>query len=144
MNRKEFLQSLGVSGAAIVATYCMGLTGCSSSNDPTPNASVDFTLNLNDAANAPLRANGGFIINTAQKVVVARTNTGGFVAATVVCSHEGNEKVSFNGSANEFQCSVHGARFDTAGKGLNANGSKGLKIYKTTFDATANTLRVTS
>jgi nitrite reductase/ring-hydroxylating ferredoxin subunit len=142
MNRKEFLQGLGMSGAAIFATYCLGLSGCSSkSNDPTPASNVDFTLNLNEPANAALRTNGGFVINTSQKVIVARTNTGSFVAATIVCSHEGKEQIYYN--ANEFQCAAHGARFDTTGKGLNANGSKGLKIYKTTYDAAANTVRVT-
>jgi cytochrome b6-f complex iron-sulfur subunit len=150
MNRKEFLKGLGFSGAAIFATYCMGgLTACSSStSSPTPSnptnpgttTKVDFTLDLTQNANAALNVNGGFVINTANQVVVARTTSGSFAAVTIVCSHEGNPNVSYNSSANNFRCSVHGATFDLQGRGTNANGSRGIKAYQTTL--TGNLLRV--
>lgn len=150
MNRKEFLKGLGFSGAAIFATYCMGgLTACSSStSSPTPSnptnpgttTKVDFTLDLTQTANAALNTNGGFVINTANQVVVARTVTGSFAAVTIVCSHEGNPQVRYNSAANNFACSVHGATFDLQGRGTNANGSKGIKAYQTTL--TGNSLRV--
>jgi cytochrome b6-f complex iron-sulfur subunit len=134
MNRKDFLKQLGLSGGAIFATYCMGgLTACSS-NTPTPASNVDFTLDLSLPANKALNTNGGYLISN--QVVVARTITGAFVAVTVVCSHEGETKVSYNANANNFSCSAHGATFDITGKGTNSNGSKGLKTYQTTLTGT--------
>jgi cytochrome b6-f complex iron-sulfur subunit len=133
MNRKDFLKSLGLSGAAIFATYCMGgLTACSS-NNPTPSP-ADFTLDLTVAANKNLTVNGGFIITN--NVVVARTNAGNYVAVTKICSHEGNPNVTFDAGNNRFYCTSHGALFDLQGKGLNSNGSGGIKTYQTTLTGT--------
>jgi cytochrome b6-f complex iron-sulfur subunit len=42
----------------------------------------------------------------------------------------------------QFYCTEHGAKFDTTGKGLNSEASKGLTVYKT--ELTANSLRVYS
>jgi nitrite reductase/ring-hydroxylating ferredoxin subunit len=134
MNRKEFLAQLGLGAAFVLTATCLG--GCSSDQIASPSNAVDFTLDLNDAANNALTTNGGFLIKN--KVVVARTNTGEYVAATQVCSHEGNVAVLF--SNNEFACTVHGARFDLKGNGLNAFGSKDLTVYKTSLNG--STLRV--
>ncbi len=140
MNRKEFLKGLGFSGAAIFATYCMGgLTACSSNvssptPNPTPTGKVDFSLNLDDTVNAPLNANGGFVVNAANQVVVARTTSGTFAAVTIVCSHEGNPNVTYRPTSNNFQCSVHGATFDLQGRGTNSFGSKGIKTYQTSLN----------
>jgi cytochrome b6-f complex iron-sulfur subunit len=139
MNRKEFLKGIGFSGAAIFATYCMGgLTACSSSTTATPTptstSKVDFTLDLDNAANAALTNNGGFVINAANKVVVARTLSGSFAAVTIVCSHELNPNVSYNRSADNFMCNIHGATFDLQGRGTNANGAKGIKAYQTSLN----------
>lgn len=145
MNRKEFLKNLGLSSAALMATYCLGgLQGCSSkSNDPAATAAtnVDFTLDLTLPANTTLNTNGGFIIK--DRVVVARTNTGTYVAVTQVCSHEGNVQVSFNAAQNKFICPVHGATFNTDGTGVagDSNASRGLKTYTTQL--TGTNLRVT-
>jgi cytochrome b6-f complex iron-sulfur subunit len=134
MNRKDFLKSLGISGAAIFATYCAGgLTSCTSDSN-TPASVTDFTLDLTLPANKSLNTNGGYVI--ANNVVVARTNTGSYVAVTKICSHEGNPNITFDGANNRFSCSSHGALFDIQGKGTNANGSRGLKTYQTVLTGT--------
>ena len=69
-----------------------------------------------------------------------KRQAGTYVAATVVCSHEGQRQVTFT-NANEFYCTAHGARYDPSGKGLNAEGSRGLKTY--TVTQSGNTLRIT-
>ena len=131
MERRDFLEKLGIGAAFVLTSSCLG--GCSKTDDaPT----IDFTVDLAAAANAALATNGGFIINAANKVVVARDTSGNYVAATQVCSHEGNVQVAYNKATNNYQCSAHGATFDLLGKGTNANGSKGLKIYKTTLTGT--------
>jgi cytochrome b6-f complex iron-sulfur subunit len=135
MNRIEFLKKLGFGGASLVAVYC---SSCVDENIPLAN--VDFTLDLTLAVNSALNSNGGFVIKN--RVVVARTSSGNFVAVTQVCSHEGQVQVSFRAASNDFQCSAHGATYNTAGAGTNANGSKGLTTYQTTLTGTS--LRVFS
>ncbi len=141
MDRKEFLKSLGFSAAAIAAVSSLScLYGCTSNNgnSPSPNSTVDFTIDINDSAYAALKTAGGYIVKDA--VVVAHTNDNSFAAVTVVCSHQGNPYVMFDGSTNTFYCPVHGARYSTTGKGLNANGARGLKTY--TVDVNGTQLHV--
>ena len=106
--------------------------------NPTTSTGVDFTLNIDDAANSALKTNGGYVISNG--VVVAKDKDGNFVAATQTCSHQGFKQVKFDSSKNEFMCSQHGARFSTVGSGLNSEGSGGLTVYKTAL--TGNSLRV--
>ena len=122
MNRYEFLKSLGVSGAALMAV----LASCQRDEIIQPDGPVDFNLDLDDPANFVLKHKGGYII--ANGVVVARSNYGKLVAATQTCSHERNKQVIFHD--DEFVCQVHGARFSLKGDGLNNYGSKGLRIFK--------------
>jgi nitrite reductase/ring-hydroxylating ferredoxin subunit len=134
MERREFLEKLSIGAAFVLTASC--LQSCKKDNTAT----VDFTLNIDAPENAALKVNGGFVI--VNGVVIAKDNTGNFLAATQTCSHEGNKGISYNKTSNEFVCSVHGARFDTKGKGLNENGNKGLTIYQTTLSG--STLRVFS
>ena len=137
MERREFLEKLGIGAAFALTSSCLG--SCTKT-DSAPTGTVDFTLDLTASANAALTTNGGFIITN--KVVVAKDTSGNYVAATQVCSHEGNVQVSYNKASNNYMCSAHGATFDLLGKGTNANGSKGLTIYKTSLSGTS--LRVFS
>lgn len=138
----EFLKSLGLKGASLFAVYCAasGLSSCvNESMDPTTPAGGtgnELILDLNSAAYSKLNTVGNYVVVSG--VVIARVSASAFAAVTQVCSHEGQRKVVFN--AGEFYCPVHGARFDTAGKGLNANGSRGLKTYATTLQGTTLTV----
>ena len=132
MERREFLEKLGIGAAFVLTSSCLG--SCTKT-DNAPTGTVDFTLDLTASANAALTTNGGFIISN--KVVVAKDTSGNYVAATQVCSHEGNVQVAYNKAANNYLCSAHGATFDLLGKGTNANGSKGLTIYKTSLSGTS-------
>lgn len=133
MTRKEFLNQVGVGAALVMTGMCF--QQCSRE----PSGTVDLTLDLTDPEYADLSQDGGFVV--VEEVVVARTSNGDYVAATQICSHQGFKQVSFNAD-DEFQCSVHGARFDLQGDGLNSNGSGGLTIYNT--ELTGDTLRVFS
>lgn len=143
MNRMEFLKSLGLKGASLFAVYCAasGLSSCvNESMDPTNPGGVsgnELILDLNSAAYTKLNTVGNYVVVSG--IVVARVSATAFAAVTQVCSHEGRRQVVFN--AGEFYCAAHGARFDTAGKGLNSTGSKGLKTYATLLEGT--TLKVT-
>jgi cytochrome b6-f complex iron-sulfur subunit len=144
MNRMEFLKSLGLKGASLFAVYCAasGLSSCvNESMDPTNPTGVtgnELILDLNSAAYSKLNTVGNYVVVSG--VVIARVSASSFAAVTQVCSHEGRRQVVFN--AGEFYCAAHGARFDTAGKGLNSTGSRGLKTYATVLDGT--NLKVTT
>ncbi len=143
MNRMEFLKSLGLKGASLFAVYCAaaGLSSCVNESmdptNPTGGTGNDLLLDLNSAAYTKLNTVGNYVIVSG--IVIARVSATAFAAVTQVCSHEGKRQVVFN--AGEFYCPAHGARFDTAGKGLNSTGSRGLKTYVTTLEGT--TLKVT-
>lgn len=135
MERRKFLEQIGIGAAFALTSACLG--GCKSES-VTP-SNLDFTIDLNDSANAALKNNGGYVIKNG--TVVAKTISGTYAAATQTCSHEGNKQIIYNGQG-QWQCTVHGALFDESGKGLNSNGSKGLAIYKT--ELTGTMLRVYS
>ena len=136
MTRTDFLKSVGFGGAALLTL----LTACSKTNvgRPVNLGPVDFTLDLTQPNLMALVKPNGFVI--AYGVVVARSRLGSYVAATHTCSHEAREEVYFLN--DEFFCSLHGARFDTSGKGLNNWASRGLTVYKT--DLSGSNLRVFS
>jgi cytochrome b6-f complex iron-sulfur subunit len=133
MERRDFLEKLGIGAAFVLTSSCLG--SCTKS-DYAPTGAVDFTVDLALPANSALAANGGYIIDSANKIVVARDTAGNYVAATQVCSHEGKVQVAYNKASNNYVCSAHGATFSLTGSGTNSNGSKGLTIYKTTLTGT--------
>ena len=103
MDRKDFLLSAcALCGVGVAATL---LDGCSKS------ASVNFTLNLNDAANAALGSVGGYVVSASNRTIVMRTSSG-YQALSLVCSHQGCT-VNYGGSS--FLCPCHGASFDANG-----------------------------
>jgi nitrite reductase/ring-hydroxylating ferredoxin subunit len=136
ISRNTFLKQLGFTGTALFALY----TTESCVNEAagvTPIPSGGLTLDLTDATYANLKKEGGYIIKSG--IVVARYN-GNYIAATLTCSHEGRQQISFQ--SNQWYCSAHGARFDTTGKGLNSEGKKGLTVYQTSLSG--NTLTITA
>ncbi|HSF52588.1 MAG TPA: Rieske 2Fe-2S domain-containing protein [Algoriphagus sp.] len=147
MNRMEFLKSLGLKGASLFAVYCAasGLSSCvNESMDPTlppddgnsGGNTNELVLDLTNPTYSKLNTVGNYVI--VNSIVIARVSETVFAAVTQVCSHEGKKKVYFR--SGEFYCPEHGARFGTAGNGLNSEGKKGLKTYQTEF--TGTTLKV--
>ncbi|WP_055143628.1 Rieske (2Fe-2S) protein [Jiulongibacter sediminis] len=125
ISRLQFLKSLGLGGSALMAVY---LSSCV--NEIVGPSGATNTLDLNDAANAGLLSDGGYVI--LGNIVVANIGGGQYAAVTRICSHEGQKKVVYRNG--EFYCSAHGARFSNTGSGLNSTGSKGL----TTYDVSQN------
>lgn len=149
VSRGEFLRSLGLSGATLMAFYCMGtLSSCTSNSgsDPTPNnggnsggnnsGAVDFTIDLTK----DLISNGAFLING--NVIVARTTAGTFVALSKACTHQGTT-VQYRSASNDFWCSNHGSVFSTTGSVVTGPASAALKVYKTSLIENNTKLRVT-
>ena len=146
MDRRHFLESIGIGAAFALTATCLqsckhefiapATTGSTNNNTgtTTTNTAASFTINLDDPANASLKSNGGYIV--VKGIVIAKDLNGNYVAVTQVCSHANRAQIVFS-SANEFYCNAHGARFTTAGVGLNSAGRGGLQTYKTVLEGTA-------
>ena len=86
MDRRKFLEQIGVGAAFALTATCLG--GCKTESV----SPVDFTIDLNDSAYSALKTNGGFVIKN--DAVIARTTTGGYAAATVIWSRLGSTPTS--------------------------------------------------
>ena len=140
IKRNDFLKSLGLKGASLMAIYCgaSALSSCQNESEVAPSGTVDFTLDLTNASYSALNTVGKYIVYN--KVVIARVSTTSFAAVTQICSHEGQAQVMYNGSG--FSCPAHGATFSITGAKTNNVSSKGITAYQTTLTNTS--LRVFS
>jgi nitrite reductase/ring-hydroxylating ferredoxin subunit len=143
VSRLEFLKKLGFGGAALMAAICVagaGTSSCKSDSASTSASTKDFTLDLNQSANADLKIVGKFMV--VQDVVIACTAAGTYAAVTVICSHEGKKQVGYREPQKDFYCTAHGAVYDQQGKGKSGPSSGGLRVYNTSL--TGNSLRIYS
>jgi cytochrome b6-f complex iron-sulfur subunit len=143
MDRKEFFSKVGFGAAAALLPACIAgiATSCSSDNSTSPSpapapSGVDFLL---DVSTGSLATNGGYLVS--QGIVVARTNSGTYIAVSASCTHEGTN-VNYNASGNNFICPNHGAQFSSIGTVTQGPANSNLKKYNTTL--TGNSLRVYS
>jgi cytochrome b6-f complex iron-sulfur subunit len=143
MDRKEFFSKVGFGAAAALLPACIAgiATSCSSDNSTSPSpapapSGVDFLL---DVSTGSLATNGGYLVS--QGIVVARTNSGTYIAVSASCTHEGTN-VNYNASGNNFICPNHGAQFSSIGAVTQGPANSNLKKYNTTL--TGNSLRVYS
>ncbi|MEA5139232.1 QcrA and Rieske domain-containing protein [Arcicella rigui] len=130
ISRKDFLKSLGLGGAALMAV----LTSCSSSSEAvTPSSvSIDLTSNITSVGNYTY--SGGIIVAR-----IASGNTASsFVALSKACTHEGTT-VIYQGNG-VFYCSNHGATFSTTGAVTKGPATKSLTQYTVTVSGTTLTL----
>jgi cytochrome b6-f complex iron-sulfur subunit len=129
ISRKEFIELTGLSLAVLLIPSC--LSSCKKSN-PTPsnNQTIDFTVSVSSGA---LSQNGGYIVQNG--VIVARTNTGAFIAVAVACTHEGTA-VRYVAASNSFSCPNHGAKFDASGNVTAGPATTALKKYNTSLSGT--------
>lgn len=148
LNRGEFLRSLGMSSAALMAFYCMGtLTSCSkSSSDPTPTSGTGTstgtgTIDLTASGNSALKTEGGYIYNGS--MIVARVKGGSYVALSKACTHQGTN-VQYRLSQNDFYCPNHGSEFSTTGAVEVGPAGTALTLYKTALSSDGNTLTITT
>lgn len=137
INRHEFLRKLGFAGSALAAVY-FGANLQSCTNDRVSPVPTNLTLDLSASENAALKNNGGYVIKDG--VVIAKSNTGAYIAATLTCSHEGKREIIYQ--TDHFYCTAHGAKYDNNGKGLNGDGKKGIAVYTTSL--TGNILTITA
>lgn len=167
MKRGEFLRSLGMSSAALMAFYCMGtgLTACSkSSDDPTPGTgtgmgtgtgtgsgltgnsdaskgAINYTLDLNSSDYTKLKTAGQFAI--VGSTLVAKAKDGSLIALSKTCTHQGTE-VLYRTATDDIFCPNHGSQFTTAGAVKVGPASSPLTQYKTALSTDGNKLTITA
>ena len=140
MERKEFLALLGSGTASFLVLGCLGGCSKSDSDDAAPGGNpgpgtnkVDFTLDLNTPANAPLKTKGNAVVSN--KVIVAYTNAGTYLAVAALCTHQ-NGNLEYDAVGNKFSCPVHGSNFGPDGAVINGPAATPLKQYKTSLTGT--------
>jgi cytochrome b6-f complex iron-sulfur subunit len=165
MERKEFLNLVGISVGAVILQNC--LSGCTNASDPAPavvtppsgggstggtttvsgltgnnsiaKGAIDFTLDITDKNFSDLATNGKAVISG--DIIVARTKNGDFLALAKACTHQGTT-VDYVPDTNIFNCANHGSQFNADGSVKKAPASVALKSYKTSFDSKTNILKV--
>jgi cytochrome b6-f complex iron-sulfur subunit len=142
IERKEFMKQVGIGFGAILLTNCLTSCGETEIPDPMPGGGgdkIDFTLNLNIAANNSLNTKGGFVVSN--KVIIARTLADTFIAVASSCTHQGTT-INYRPATNDFLCPNHGSQFTAVGGVQVGPATAALVKYKTAYDATAKTLRI--
>jgi len=133
MQRRAFLNEIGLTVAA--ACTC-GLAACSKSsgsNGVTPPNNVSFTLDLNSV----LLSEGDFLVKNG--VIVARINSSNasssFTAVSAACTHEGTI-INYNNAQGIFICPLHGSRFSQTGTVLLGPAMSNLRQYNVAVSGT--------
>jgi len=136
MDRKDFLNSIGMSAAAFALINCLGCkkTDGNSSSDTSGPTGVNFTLDLSQAANAVLLNNGGSLVSNG--VIVAKTQAGAYIAVQRSCTHE-SYTLTYQAVNSRFYCPNHGATFSEGGTVTNGPASRVLTVYNTQLTGTS-------
>jgi cytochrome b6-f complex iron-sulfur subunit len=152
MERKDFIEQVGLSAASILIFGCFqacsksetGTNTSNSSNNGSSNAqptNIDFTINISISPYNSLNAAGGFYVDKTNNIIIARTLTNDFLAVSSLCTHQ-QVTLEFQANNNRFYCPGHGSTFNTVGNVTNGPASTALKQYKTTISG--NNLRIYS
>jgi nitrite reductase/ring-hydroxylating ferredoxin subunit len=137
MDRKEFLSLLGMGGASLVVSACLG--GCSKNESASAPSNLNLNLDLNSTTYSGLKTKGNFV-QLSEGVVVAYGLDGNYYAAQLTCPHESG-RINYDSSLGRFRCEKHTEQnFTTSGVSNNARTSSSLKTYTCTL--TGSTLNV--
>jgi len=152
MERKDFIEQVGLSAASILIFGCMQscsksdsaapTTPPSNNNNPPTTNKIDFTINITTNPYTKLNTAGGFYVDRTNNIIIARTLTNDFIAVSSLCTHQ-QVTLEFQASNNRFICPSppgHGSSFSTTGAVLNDPATSALKPYKTAL--TGNSLRI--
>ena len=151
MERKDFIEQVGLSGAAILIFGCM--QSCSKSDGPSTNtntgsgsggnntSTVDFTIDISKSPFDALKTNGGFYVDPTTKIIIVKTTAGEIIAVSSVCTHQ-QASIVFEANNNRFYCAAHGSVFATTGAVTTGPATTALKKYQTSLTGTV--LRVFS
>jgi cytochrome b6-f complex iron-sulfur subunit len=140
MERKDFIEQVGLSGAAILIFGCM--QGCKKSDGTTTNnngnnnnATVDFTIDISKSPYDALKNIGGFYVEPITNVIVVKTTASEIIAVSAICTHQ-QASITYQANNNRFYCAAHGSVFSTTGAVTTGPATAALKKYQTTLTGT--------
>ena len=155
MERKDFIEQVGLSAASILIFGCM--QGCSKSDSPAPTTppsnnnnptnKIDFTINITNNPYTRLSTAGGFYVDRTTNIIIARMLNPSnpnepFIAVSSLCTHQ-QVTLEYQASNNRFVCPSppgHGSLFSSTGTVVNGPAASVLKPYKTILSG--NNLRI--
>ena len=136
MERKDFLKAtLALCGLAAIPAGLIESCAKQTYSGPT---NVNFTLDLSAASNAALASVGGSVISS-NNIIVIRT-TAGYVALSMMCTHQGCTVTYAKGSSNLI-CPCHGGQFDLNGNVVSGPPPSALTKYTVTQSGTVLTVK---
>lgn len=139
MDRKEFLSLLGMGGASLVVSACLG--GCSKSDSSSAPSGIDLNLDLTSTAYSKLKVMGQYV-QLSDGIVVAYGVDGKYYAAQLTCPHESG-RIRYDSNVSRFRCEKHDTQtFSTSGSSFGPETSSSLKTYVCTLINNGNTLNV--
>jgi len=140
MERKDFIEQVGLSGAAILIFGCM--QGCKKSDGTTTNnngnnnnATVDFTIDISKSPYDALKNIGGFYVEPITNVIVVKTTASEIIAVSAICTHQ-QASITYQANNNRFYCAAHGSVFTTTGAVTTGPATTALKKYQTSLTGT--------
>lgn len=149
MERKDFIEQVGLSGAAILIFGCM--QSCSKSDGPGTNtntgggtgtggggnntSTVDFTIDISKSPFDALKNIGGFYVDPATNIIIVKTTASEIIAVSSICTHQ-QASITYQANNNRFYCAAHGSVFTTTGSVTTGPATTALKKYQTTLTGT--------
>lgn len=131
MERRSFLKTACACCGAMAA---LSILEQSCKKEDT---SVNFTVDLNDSANAALNNAGGYIYKNS--VIVICVSAGSYVALAQACTHEGCT-VAYNSSQSKVTCACHGGVFNTNGTVVSGPPPSALQKFNVSQSGTVLTI----
>jgi len=149
MERKDFIEQVGLSGAAILIFGCM--QSCSKSDGPSTNtntgggtgtggggnntSTVDFTIDISKSPFDTLKTIGGFYVDPTTKIIIVKTTSDEIIAVSSVCTHQ-QASVVYEANNKRFYCAAHGSVFATTGAVTTGPATTALKKYQISLTGT--------
>ena len=139
MERKDFIEQVGLSSAAILIFGCM--QGCSksdntsSNNNSNNNTPVDFSIDISKSPYDTLKTIGGFYVEPINNIIVVKTTSNEIIAVSAICTHQ-QASITYQAINNRFYCAAHGSTFTTSGTVTTGPASTALKKYQTSLTGT--------
>ncbi len=136
------LAGLAVCGGTMPAL----MSGCENDTTKSEEESVDFDISavpaMQQAGGAVKKKFGEH--NNGRSVLVIRSGETSFIAMTAVCTHQGYEVNLPAGEGGSLLCPCHESEFDsTTGEVIKGPATASLQMFKTSFDASNNIVKIT-
>jgi len=131
MNRKSFLKTTALALAGIAIGPVAFIESCAKSGSSPQGPTVNFTLDLSSAVNAPLNNISGYVYSNG--VIVTRISTAdlGFVALAQTCTHQ-ECTIAYDPNTLNFVCPCHGGTYDLNGNVTGGPPPAPVKTYAIT------------